>query len=67
MELDTVRIEPVPQKKGIILRHVEYSVKSDNFGSEVTRRYSDFQALNDLLIYRCGTGQGIHCLKLITL
>ena len=55
MELDTVRIEPVPQKKGIILRHVEYSVKSDNFGSEVTRRYSDFQALNDLLIYRCGT------------
>ena len=54
LELDTITIEPVPQKKGIILRHVEYSVKSDSFRSEVTRRYSDFQALGDLLIYRCG-------------
>ena len=44
LELDTVKIELVPQKKGIILRHVEYSVKSDGFRSEVTRRYSDFQA-----------------------
>ena len=52
MELDTITIEPVPQKKGIILRHVEYSVKSESFRSEVTRRYSDFQALGDLLIYR---------------
>ena len=52
LELDTITIEPVPQKKGIILRHVEYSVKSDSFRSEVTRRYSDFQALGDLLIYR---------------
>lgn len=55
LELDTVKIELVPQKKGIILRHVEYSVKSDGFRSEVTRRYSDFQALGDLLIYRFGT------------
>ena len=52
LELDTITIEPVPQKKGIILRHVEYNVKSDSFRSEVTRRYSDFQALGDLLIYR---------------
>ena len=52
LELDTITIEPVPQKKGIILRHVEYSVKSESFRSEVTRRYSDFQALGDLLIYR---------------
>ena len=76
LELDTVTVEAVPQKKGIILRHVEYTVKystvqystvystaqysivqytvrSDHFRSEVTRRYSDFQALADLLLYRC--------------
>lgn len=50
--LDTISIEPAPQKKGLILRHVEYLVKSEQFRSEVTRRYSDFQALNDLLLYR---------------
>ena len=51
--LDTITMEPAPQKKGLILRHVEYLVKSDHFRSEVTRRYSDFQALNELLLYRC--------------
>ena len=53
--LDTISIEPAPQKKGLILRHVEYLVKSEQFRSEVTRRYSDFQALNDLLLYRLYT------------
>ena len=52
LEIDTITIDPVPQKKGIILRHVEYLVKSEQFRSEVTRRYSDFQALNDLLMFR---------------
>lgn len=52
LELDTISIEPVPQKKGMILRHVEYLVKSERFRSEVKRRYSDFQALYDLLLYR---------------
>jgi len=52
LQLDTVTIEPVPQKKGIILRHVEYLVKSERFRSEVNRRYSDFQALYELLLYR---------------
>ena len=51
--LDTITMEPAPQKKGLILRHVEYLVRSDHFRSEVTRRYSDFQALNELLLYRC--------------
>ena len=50
--LDSISIEPAPEKKGLILRHVEYLVKSEEFRSEVTRRYSDFQALNDLLLYR---------------
>ena len=50
--LDSISIEPAPEKKGLILRHVEYLVKSEQFRSEVTRRYSDFQALNDLLLYR---------------
>ena len=52
LELDTINIEPVPQKKGMILRHVEYLVKSERFRSEVKRRYSDFQALFDLLLHR---------------
>jgi len=52
LELDTITIEPVPQKKGMILRHVEYLVKSERFRSEVKRRYSDFQALYDLLLHR---------------
>ena len=52
LEIDTITIDPAPQKKGIILRHVEYLVKSEHFRSEVTRRYSDFQALNDLLMFR---------------
>ena len=32
---------------------MQYTVRSDHFRSEVTRRYSDFQALADLLLYRC--------------
>ena len=52
LEIDSVTIEPVPTKKGIILRHVEYQVKSEHFRSDVTRRYSDFQTLSELLLYR---------------
>ena len=52
LDIDKILIEPVPTKKGIILRHVEYLVKSDHFRSEVTRRYSDFQALSELLLFR---------------
>ena len=52
LELDTISIEPAPQKKGMILRHVEYMVKSERFRSEVKRRYSDFQALYELLLHR---------------
>jgi hypothetical protein len=31
---------------GLIIRHVEYLVKSERFRSEVIRRYSDFQVIN---------------------
>jgi hypothetical protein len=30
---------------GLIIRHVEYLVKSERFRSEVIRRYSDFQVI----------------------
>jgi sorting nexin-8 len=52
LQLDAVTIEPVAQKKGLFVRHVEYSVKSEKFRSEVVRRYSDFQALQELLLAR---------------
>ena len=52
LRLDDITIEPVAQKKGLIVRHVEYSVKSEKFRSEVVRRYSDFQTLQDLLLAR---------------
>lgn len=52
LRLDDITIEPVAQKKGLIVRHVEYNVKSEKFRSEVVRRYSDFQTLQDLLLAR---------------
>ena len=38
LELDTVTVEAVPQKKGIILRHVEYTVKYSTQYSAVQHR-----------------------------
>ncbi|XP_022102446.1 sorting nexin-8-like isoform X2 [Acanthaster planci] len=50
--LDSVTIDLVPEKKGLLLKHVEYEVKSEFFKSSVMRRYSDFDALYDMLISR---------------
>ena len=52
LRLDDITIEPVSQKKGLIVRHVEYNVKSEKFRSDVVRRYSDFQTLQELLLAR---------------
>jgi hypothetical protein len=36
---------------GLIIRHVEYLVKSERFRSEVIRRYSDFQVIATVLVF----------------
>lgn len=52
LHLSSISIEPVAQKKGLIVRHVEYCVTSERLGTEAVRRYSDFQALQELLLVR---------------
>ncbi|XP_041364313.1 sorting nexin-8-like [Gigantopelta aegis] len=51
-ELDTVKVELVPEKKGLILKHVEYEVTSQRCKATVLRRYNDFIALYELLMLR---------------
>ncbi|XP_064631538.1 sorting nexin-8-like isoform X2 [Lineus longissimus] len=51
-ELDTIKVELVPEKKGLILKHVEYEVTSQRYKVTVLRRYNDFLALHELLLQR---------------
>jgi sorting nexin-8 len=51
-DIDYVKVELVPEKKGIILKHVEYEVTSRRFKSTVLRRYNDFIALHEIVIMR---------------
>ncbi|BFZ02833.1 hypothetical protein BsWGS_05872 [Bradybaena similaris] len=50
--IDTVKVELVPEKKGIILKHVEYEITSQRNKATVLRRYNDFVALHELLSAR---------------
>ncbi|KAH3872962.1 hypothetical protein DPMN_036186 [Dreissena polymorpha] len=56
-ELDTVKVELLPEKKGLILKHVEYEVTSQKYSCTTLRRYNDFLAFHELLLmrfpYRC--------------
>lgn len=52
VELDTINIELVPEKKGLFLKYSEYIVTSKKFNRKVTRRYNDFVALQELLLNR---------------
>ncbi|XP_012939843.1 sorting nexin-8, partial [Aplysia californica] len=51
-DIDFVKVELVPEKKGIILKHVEYEVTSQRHKATVQRRYNDFVALHELLSSR---------------
>ncbi|KAL5019326.1 hypothetical protein ScPMuIL_005048 [Solemya velum] len=51
-DLDTIKVELVPEKKGLILKHVEYEVTSQKYRSTVLRRYNDFLSLHELLLNR---------------
>ncbi|ESO94914.1 hypothetical protein LOTGIDRAFT_175283 [Lottia gigantea] len=50
--LDTVKVELVPEKKGLILKHVEYEVTSQRWKTTVLRRYNDFISFHELLMLR---------------
>ncbi|KAK3580705.1 hypothetical protein CHS0354_005709 [Potamilus streckersoni] len=52
VELDTIKVELLPEKKGLILKHVEYEVTSQAKKSTVLRRYNDFLAFHELLMLR---------------
>ncbi|XP_045476813.1 sorting nexin-8-like [Harmonia axyridis] len=52
IQLDTLTVELVPEKKGLFLKHSEYIVSSRRFNSKVTRRYNDFVSLNELIVNR---------------
>lgn len=52
MSLDDVAVEILPEKKGVLMKHTEYLVKSLAFDSSVPRRYTDFEVFYELLIAR---------------
>ncbi|XP_017780394.1 PREDICTED: sorting nexin-8-like [Nicrophorus vespilloides] len=52
MQLDSICVELVPEKKGLFLKHSEYVITSRRFNSKATRRYNDFVALYELLLAR---------------
>ncbi|XP_060029144.1 sorting nexin-8 isoform X2 [Erinaceus europaeus] len=49
---DSVRVELIPEKKGLFLKHVEYEVSSQRFKSTVYRRYNDFVAFHETLLHK---------------
>ncbi|XP_062846464.1 sorting nexin-8a [Trichomycterus rosablanca] len=49
---DTIKVELIPEKKGLFLKHVEYQVTSERFKMSVYRRYSDFDVFHDILLQR---------------
>ncbi|KAK2150840.1 hypothetical protein LSH36_386g02005, partial [Paralvinella palmiformis] len=51
-DFDSIFVELVPEKKGLLLKHVEYEVTSRKHKSTVLRRYSDFLAFQETLLLR---------------
>ncbi|XP_053349285.1 sorting nexin-8a [Clarias gariepinus] len=49
---DTIKVELIPEKKGLFLKHVEYQITSERFKISVYRRYSDFDVFHELLLQR---------------
>ncbi|MGH0140488.1 UNVERIFIED_CONTAM: hypothetical protein FKN15_017610, partial [Acipenser sinensis] len=52
LDIDTVQVELIPEKKGLFLKHVEYEITSQRFQASVYRRYSDFDVFHELLLQR---------------
>lgn len=49
--LDDIFVTLLPEKKGVVFKHVEYQVESRNLKSSVRRRYRDFEAFSEVLLY----------------
>lgn len=52
VKADVATVELVPEKKGIILKHVEYVVTSQKYRSKVNRRYNDFLVFYETLLLK---------------
>ena len=50
--MDTLYLSVIPGKKGLIVKHVEFTLDSQLHGTSVHRRYSDFEVLHELLMAR---------------
>lgn len=50
--LDDVTVTLIPEKIGIVFKHVEYEVQSKRINSCVRRRFKEFEAFYDLLVSR---------------
>ncbi|KAI9143369.1 hypothetical protein BKA69DRAFT_121119 [Paraphysoderma sedebokerense] len=50
LKLDKVTVKFAPEKGGYVFKHVNYIVESQHHQSSVTRRYSDFLWLHDILL-----------------
>ncbi|XP_019853027.1 PREDICTED: sorting nexin-8-like [Amphimedon queenslandica] len=49
---DEIKVTLIPEKKGALLKHNEYTVESKKFGSSVSRRYKDFEGFHHILSQR---------------
>uniref|UniRef100_A0A8C2HCA6 Sorting nexin 8a n=1 Tax=Cyprinus carpio TaxID=7962 RepID=A0A8C2HCA6_CYPCA len=52
LKKDTIKVDLIPEKKGLFLKHVEYQVTSERFTVSVFRRYNDFDVFHELLLQR---------------
>lgn len=48
--MDDVSVTLVPEKQGVVFKHVEYIVESKAMKSSVRRRYKDFESLYEILL-----------------
>lgn len=48
--MDDITLTIMPEKKGMVFKHVEYLLESRELKSSVRRRYKDFEAFNDLMV-----------------
>jgi sorting nexin-8 len=50
--LNTINLEKVPEKKGLIVKHIEYELTSLKHKTKVLRRYTDFSVLHELILQK---------------
>lgn len=52
LEKDLIEVELEPEKKGLVLKHREYTVTSRQHKVSVQRRYNDFVSFHEVLLMR---------------